>query len=72
MTHAALLVRFKRATLRRLQDARGRTWTPGNELLEHHGFAADEALLLREPLAQTVRVRSIASGSRACTRRAHI
>ena len=56
-THAALLVRFKRATLRRLQDARGRTWRAGDELLEHHGFAADEAPLLREPLAQTVRAR---------------
>ena len=54
-THAALLVRFKRATLRRLQDARGRTWRDGDELLEHHGFAADETHLLREMLAQTVR-----------------
>ena len=54
-THAALLVRFRRATLRRLQDARGRTWRPGDELLEHHGFAADESQMLREPLAQTVR-----------------
>ena len=48
-------MRFRRATLRRLQDARGRTWLPGDELLEHHGFAADEAQLLREPLSQTVR-----------------
>ena len=55
-THAALLARFRRATLRRLQDARGRTWRPGDELLEHHAFAADEAQLLREPLAQTVRL----------------
>ena len=57
-THAALLLRFRRATLRRLQDARGRTWQPGDELLEHHGFAADETQLLREPLAQTVRARA--------------
>ena len=57
-THAALLVRFRRATLRRLQDARGRTWLPGDELLEHHGFAADEAQLLREPLSQTVSARA--------------
>jgi tRNA(Ile)-lysidine synthetase-like protein len=58
-THAALLVRFKRATLRRLQDAQGRTWRDGEELLAHHAFAADEAPLLREPLSQTARARSV-------------
>jgi hypothetical protein len=54
-THGALLERFRRATLRRLQEAQGKQWLAGDELLEHHPFAADEAGLLREPLAHTAR-----------------
>ncbi len=56
-THAALLERFRKATLRRLQDAQGRQWREGDALLDHHAFAADEAPLLREPLALAVRFR---------------
>ena len=54
-THGALLARFRRATLRRLQDAQGKQWRAGDELLEHAAFDADESRLLREPLSQTVR-----------------
>jgi hypothetical protein len=54
-THVALLARFRRATLRRVQDAEGKQWLPGNELLEHAGFVSDETGLLAEPLTRTVR-----------------
>ena len=50
----ALLARFRKATLRRLQELQGKQWVQGDELLEHAAFAADETRLLREPLAQAV------------------
>jgi len=60
-THAALLHRFRRATLRRLQELQGKTWTEGEEVLERPfalggGHVEGEAAeaLLRPPLAQAV------------------
>jgi len=53
-THGQLLSRFRRATLRRLQDLQGRQWLPGDELLEHAAFEADQTRLLRDPLALAV------------------
>ena len=50
----ALLVRFRKATLRRLHELQGKQWLQGDEILEHAAFAADESRLLREPLSQAV------------------
>ena len=53
-SHVALLVRFRKATLRRLHELQGKQWLQGDEILEHAAFAADESRLLREPLSQAV------------------
>ncbi len=55
-THTALLARFRKATLRRLQDLQGKQWREGDEILEHAAFVANESTLLREPLSQAVRL----------------
>jgi len=53
-SHVALLQRFRKATLRRLQELQGKQWVAGDDILEHAAFVADESRLLREPLSQAV------------------
>jgi len=53
-SHVALLQRFRKATLRRLQELQGKQWVAGDDILEHAAFVADESHLLREPVSQAV------------------
>lgn len=52
--HGLLLDKFRRQTLRRLQDLEGKQWTDGQDILEFHPFQADETHILKHPLARTV------------------
>ena len=51
----ALLGRFKRATLRRIQNLEGSGYRPGDEVLECHPFEADEGDVQDSALYRTMR-----------------
>jgi hypothetical protein len=48
--HDGLLQKFRKATLRRLQDLEGKQWTEGQDILEFHPFEADETDMHKHPL----------------------
>mmetsp|Transcript_23808 Transcript_23808/g.39911 ORF Transcript_23808/g.39911 Transcript_23808/m.39911 type:complete len:762 (-) Transcript_23808:152-2437(-) len=52
--HDGLLQKFRKATLRRLQDLEGKQWTEGQDILEFYPFEADETDMHKHPLYKTV------------------